>query len=341
MDQIPVLFVNEEKLTNCPKCRMALQGKTEIKNCPHCRLSYMTFDYYLEHPDDVKVLNPEDLVAEWRRRIRGLQKVKHSVVTAPIEDLADRRAVESMIRELATSFKIPRDNTHNYNPLKNRGMKYAPAVKAVIAVASSEKKDKKPEDKDYYFFGEKTLRSKIWDLGNVTKRKKAAKENEGLFKVDLPVKDLVNRHYGRALEALIAHGFMNIRTFCMKDVDGDSPYFAGELDHIESKIPGSLDQGASIPYYAVIDIYYHGTKELVYPYANDSAITQRDKDELVKEIKDIGFKTVKEVPIKDIKIGLFVKKNSVDRVSFDKQDAFKPKTAFPYNAEVVVYYHTK
>lgn len=63
-------------------------------------------------------------------------------------------------------------------------------------------------------------------------------------------------------------------------------------------------------------------------------------DEVTIRLQDLGFESVKKYPIKDLVTGWLIKDGSVERVTIAGNDNFKANSTYPYDAKIVIEFHT-
>lgn len=80
---------------------------------------------------------------------------------------------------------------------------------------------------------------------------------------------------------------------------------------------------------------------LVNPPISSNDEIKVDYKELQKMFKEAGFTKITLKPIKDVKLGIFVKEGKVESVSIDKASSFKKTSVFDSKAEVIITYHAK
>lgn len=180
-------------------------------------------------------------------------------------------------------------------------------------------------------------------------------------RVILPLsrKDMVGKNYKQVNQQLEDAGFTNIVLYANPDIeDGFNPLKKKDGEIQSVTINGSSDYSKNTAFKndVLIRIIYHtyaeNENEKIELGENDIQITfsskelkGKDHEEVVKQLKDVGFTNVKEETKADInpdsKLKFLSKKDGeVEKVTIGENDSFKKEEIFDKNDEVVVIYHT-
>jgi hypothetical protein len=171
------------------------------------------------------------------------------------------------------------------------------------------------------------------------KRIKAFFLNGKKIPIGYDYNELLRRNIAEVYAALHNKAFNNIKIIPSKDIYASSPYKVGEVEQI---MVGGIFYFESInkfKYDTEIVITYHEKREIKVPFSAN-ALHKLNCDEVTLRLQDLGFKSVRKYPIKDLVTGWLIKDGSVERVSIAGNDNFKANTTYPYDAKIVIEFHT-
>ena len=170
-------------------------------------------------------------------------------------------------------------------------------------------------------------------------RMKALFLNKKNLQIDFSTGDLIGEHYEKVVAELKETGFNNYKAVPYKDICPNNNYFVGEVAQVVINGQTWVEDGALIPYDAEIIVTYHVKKEIVFPYS-PRKVTKRNYEELVQELFDLGYTEIYTKEIDDLTTGWIIKDGSVEKISIGGDSFFKKGTAFEYDVEIVIEYHT-
>ena len=171
------------------------------------------------------------------------------------------------------------------------------------------------------------------------KRIKAFFLNGKKIPIGYDYNELLRRNIAEVYAALHNKAFNNIKIIPSKDIYASSPYKVGEVEQIMVGGIFYFESTNKFKYDTEIVITYHEKREIKVPFSAN-ALHKLNCDEVTLRLQDLGFESVRKYPIKDLVTGWLIKDGSVERVSIAGNDNFKANSTYPYDAKIVIEFHT-
>ena len=136
------------------------------------------------------------------------------------------------------------------------------------------------------------------------------------------------------------NGFTNISTRPLDDLSSAQKEKDDVVEYITIDGKQDFKNGDRFMSNVEVLIYYHNIDMLFAPFSSD----ELSKDELFENVKQqfekAGFTNVSCVPIDDLILGFITKDGQIENVSINGVTEFKDFDMFPFDAEVIIEYHT-
>ncbi len=145
--------------------------------------------------------------------------------------------------------------------------------------------------------------------------------------------------YTSVLEVLEVKEFYHIQTNAIEDLEIDNISKEGRIKTISFNGIDSFGKDTRFPYNAKIEIVYHALKRINPPFSSRK-LKGKKLEDVVEEFRKAGFVSLQPFELHDLKLGWFVKENTVEKITIDGKSEFKEKDRIRLNAEVCIFYHT-
>ncbi|MEE1037949.1 MAG: hypothetical protein U0K95_02190 [Eubacterium sp.] len=179
--------------------------------------------------------------------------------------------------------------------------------------------------------------------------KEKYKNNDGLFlkllkrmeysSIEMSSKDINDSYVYPVLALILSRGFRNVLCIPIKDIDKESRFDEYKIEHISISGAVNFEKDDYFRLDSKINIYYHMKKEIKLKKTLESMKCKNVRD-IAKYFHHIGFSNVNLVPIYDLKLGLFIKNDSIDRVEINCLSKDEKGSIYEYDAPIFIYYHT-
>lgn len=146
--------------------------------------------------------------------------------------------------------------------------------------------------------------------------------------------------YYETYNSLEKSGFTNIILKPLDDLSSDQKDKDDVVEYIT--IGGSQHFGIGDSFMSDIEvcIYYHNIDMLFAPYSSDELAKDEMNEHVKQQFEEAGFTNVSCVPIKDLAFGSLTEDGKIEEVSINGVTEFKDFDMFPFDAEVIIKYHT-
>ena len=151
-------------------------------------------------------------------------------------------------------------------------------------------------------------------------------------------KELEGEHLFPVISLLKNNGYCNITSIPVKDIAYGSSNYIYEVQKVllDNKL---LKKSITSFENVNICIYYHDKKEIVFPFGMHY-YKNKSPEEVKREFHKLGFSSVVTSGMKNLKIGLLKKENTVANISVGEDSTFSRGKTYLYDEQVVIFYNS-
>ena len=146
--------------------------------------------------------------------------------------------------------------------------------------------------------------------------------------------------YHETYNTLEKNGFTNIILKPLDDLSSDQKDKDDVVEYITIGGSQYFEIGDSFMSDIEVCIYYHNIDMLFAPCSSDELAKDEMYEYVKQQFEEAGFINVSCVPIKDLVFGLLTEDGEIEEVSINGVTEFKDFDMFPFDAEVIIKYHT-
>jgi len=175
-----------------------------------------------------------------------------------------------------------------------------------------------------------------------THKNKLFHSKRGQILAECDADDLTGEHLCPVIAILHSNGFYNIKTLQKNDVDGNSNHFFYEVEDIIIDGNRAYKEGDIFSSNAEVVIVYHYKREIAIPISKWNFKWQ-PFDKVSTELKQMGFSNISGKPLKDLRLDIFEREGTVDKIVVNQGEnkSLKPNVKYPFDIPILIHYHSQ
>lgn len=135
-------------------------------------------------------------------------------------------------------------------------------------------------------------------------------------------------------------GFTNLNLKPMDDLSSDEKDRKDIVERVTIHGQESFSVGDIFMSDVEVNIYYHNIKMLFSPFSDDEYEEIENYETVKNKFVEAGFINIRCEAVEDLVLGILSKEGQIAQVLINGQSEYKDYDMFPYDAEIVIKYHS-